>query len=156
MTSRLQDLARSPLSIKFLVLTYVITLAQKLPLLFHSEGSTLISLFGTFVVVAVSVTLLILIYLRISWAWIAGLADCLYWTLYCAYSFHRGLEPTSILGVDSLLSDPNLQVELAPEQLEMISALNSYGSVTFILIGALGTAWMWYATRNYFESSRRH
>lgn len=150
MPSALKKDRSSPTSVKFLILTYIFTFGEKLHQVTLGESSTKLAFLGAILVLAISTGILIGIFMRIPWIWIAGLADSLYSTLYASFKLlHQ--DSGAVSATQSLLMDPNSALEMSPEQIEMLTNFDLFGSGAFLLIGALGTAWLWWVTRSYFE-----
>lgn len=139
----------SPFIVKLIAAFYVFSLYRYITLIFRPDVVASLGYAGSATQIGLSVTLLILLFLRVSWTWKAGIAESFFFAAISLYMLLIG-DSIATTAKETILSDPKLG-GLAPEKLETAVTVGVYVSAAAVALGAILKGVLWYRSRTYFQ-----
>ncbi|MNK86629.1 hypothetical protein D3C87_1065460 [compost metagenome] len=140
---------RSPLSIKLLFIIYAYSLYKYGSLLLRPDVMEKLGYPSTLIHLGISIVLIVLIVRKVSWSWIVGIGECIYFVMMSAYALSKGNQIIST-ATESVLKNP-ASPQLTPEQLKLGMNIGLYGGLGLVIAGGILTAFLWYKSRFYFQ-----
>lgn len=141
----------APIAAKLLLIIYIVSGYRKLTVLFQPYNTSIFGLIFSIVESLLALALMSLLFYRRPWVWKLGLIDCGLSAAASGWLLYKGKHIIEHATEHSLHQAP--PSDITPEQMQTAIQIGLYSGISFIILSALVTAFLWYRSRSYFTKS---